>query len=594
LQTIHDFARHQLLAAGEADSLRDGHAAHFLPLTEALNAQLEQALNLETLQSLEDEHDNLRAALQWLLDQNDAGAALRLVSALALFWATHGHFAESLSWYRKVLATVPPDASRVRAHAVWGLGHLGLYSMDLPGGYGTAETEQAVTLARQLNDPVLLGRALADQGMLLAFAAPEVGMSTLEQAVAAARRADDDWTLATALSFLAFAWIFHRDRPDLAEPLLDELAGIAARSGSLYWRAWHSLLVGIARGRVGRLGEARVALEAVSESSWELSDPLLESWSAAFLTEVLIWTGDYDRTEAVVARSLAWHVRSAFARAEWMQFRLAITALTRGDFTEVHHHLDAVTPTFVQCGIPFIMEEACVLRSRLALEEGDLASARSACEEASAIATNLGSSWQMVEVHRARGRLARVEGDAAAAEDLHHRSLALCIEHGFRGVATETLEALASLATGGESWAEASRLFGAAAALRDATGQVRWPLDQPAYDADLARLQDSLGAEAFEKAWHEGLALSMEEAAAYASRARGERKRPSTGWAALTPTELEVAALATQGLTNAQIGSKLFITAGTAKIHLSNIYRKLGVANRAQLAVQATARGIAS
>ena len=49
-------------------------------------------------------------------------------------------------------------------------------------------------------------------------------------------------------------------------------------------------------------------------------------------------------------------------------------------------------------------------------------------------------------------------------------------------------------------------------------------------------------------------------------------------------------ALAAQGLSNAQIGGKLFITAGTAKVHLSNIYRKLGVANRAQLAAQATAR----
>jgi DNA-binding CsgD family transcriptional regulator len=230
----------------------------------------------------------------------------------------------------------------------------------------------------------------------------------------------------------------------------------------------------------------------------------------------------------------------------------------------------------------------------VALEEGDLPAARAALEEALAVSTNLGTPWLLTEVHNARGRLSRAEGESTTAEDLHHEALALCVEYGFRGVATETLEALAALAAGGESGAEAARLFGAASALRDSTGQARWPLDQPAYDADVARLQASLGDEAFEKAWHEGLALSMEEAAAYASRARGERKRPSTGWAALTPTELEVVALATQGLTNAQIGSKLFITAGTAKVHLSNIYRKLGVVNRAQLAVQATARGIGS
>jgi DNA-binding CsgD family transcriptional regulator len=87
--------------------------------------------------------------------------------------------------------------------------------------------------------------------------------------------------------------------------------------------------------------------------------------------------------------------------------------------------------------------------------------------------------------------------------------------------------------------------------------------------------------------------LSLEEAAAYAARARGRRRRPSSGWAALTPTELAVVAFATQGLTNAEIGRRLFITAGTAKIHLSHIYAKLGVANRTELAARATERRVA-
>src|SRR5206468_4158386 len=55
----------------------------------------------------------------------------------------------------------------------------------------------------------------------------------------------------------------------------------------------------------------------------------------------------------------------------------------------------------------------------------------------------------------------------------------------------------------------------------------------------------------------EGSALSLEEAAAYASRARGERKRPSSGWAALTPTELVVVALAAQGQSYDEIGPSM-------------------------------------
>jgi DNA-binding CsgD family transcriptional regulator len=102
------------------------------------------------------------------------------------------------------------------------------------------------------------------------------------------------------------------------------------------------------------------------------------------------------------------------------------------------------------------------------------------------------------------------------------------------------------------------------------------------------------GDEAFTNASREGAALTLEEAAAYASRSRGERKRPSTGWAALTPTELDVVALAAQGHTNAEIGRQLFISPGTAKVHLSHVYTKLGIANRAELAAQAIRRGLAA
>lgn len=84
--------------------------------------------------------------------------------------------------------------------------------------------------------------------------------------------------------------------------------------------------------------------------------------------------------------------------------------------------------------------------------------------------------------------------------------------------------------------------------------------------------------------------MSIEAAVAYATRARGERKRPSSGWASLTPTEIEVAHLAAQGLSNPEIARKLFIAVGTTKIHLSNIYAKLGVANRTQLTAELTRR----
>jgi predicted ATPase/class 3 adenylate cyclase/DNA-binding CsgD family transcriptional regulator len=592
LQTIHDFALGQLISAGEADAVRDCHASWFLALAEASAAELEEAARLDVLRSLEDDHDNLRAALVWFMECHDVEAAQRLVSSLTLFWGTHGHFSESREAFRKVLASSPAEPSSLRGRVLWGLGHLSLLSMDFPGGYGMAETEQAAALGRQLEDPILLGRAFADQGMLMAFVAPEAGIGMLEQAVDAGRRAADGWTLAGALSFLALHQVFHRDRSDLAEPLLDELARQRAASGNPYWRGWWGMAAGLTRWRQGRLAEARIELEAASTIAWELADPTLEAFSAAFLADVQIAQGHHEAASGTVTRSLAWQCRSAFCRGEWVQSKLAIIGLARGDIAEVRRQLAVVSPALQLSGIPFINVTLKVVEGRAALAEGDLVTARSAFEEAMTVTGNLDVPWLLVEARTALARLAWAENDPARAEDLHHGALALCVQFGFRGIAAEILEALAGIAVAGESSAEAARLLGAADVLRATTGQARWPLDQQAYDADMVELRGCLGDEALEAAWREGGALSFEEAAAYASRARGERKRPSTGWASLTPTELEVVALAAQGLSNAQIGQRLFITAGTAKVHLSHIYAKLGMANRAELAAQATARAL--
>ena len=100
--------------------------------------------------------------------------------------------------------------------------------------------------------------------------------------------------------------------------------------------------------------------------------------------------------------------------------------------------------------------------------------------------------------------------------------------------------------------------------------------------------RDSLGESNFQAAWDEGTALTIEEAIAYVRRGRGERKRPSKGWASLTPTELDVVRLACEGLGNKQIATRLFVSPRTVQAHLSHVYSKLGVGSRVQLAQEAS------
>ena len=151
----------------------------------------------------------------------------------------------------------------------------------------------------------------------------------------------------------------------------------------------------------------------------------------------------------------------------------------------------------------------------------------------------------------------------------------------------DILECLAALAGQDGSHREAARLFGAAQSIRQRMGAVRFKIYDAGYEASVAALRDALGEQDFDAAWAEGAALSTEEAIAYAQRGRGERKRPTSGWASLTPTERDVVRLVSDGLGNKDIATRLFVSPRTVQTHLTHVYTKLGLTSRVQLAQEA-------
>ena len=154
---------------------------------------------------------------------------------------------------------------------------------------------------------------------------------------------------------------------------------------------------------------------------------------------------------------------------------------------------------------------------------------------------------------------------------------------------SDTLECLATVAGDIGNYREAARLYGSAAAIRQRMGAVRFKVWDPGYEASVAALRNVMGEDDFEAAWAEGAAMSTEEALAYAKRGRGERKRPTTGWASLTPTERDVVRLVSEGLGNNGIATRLFVSPRTVQSHLTHVYTKLGLTSRVQL-VQEAAR----
>jgi DNA-binding CsgD family transcriptional regulator len=192
------------------------------------------------------------------------------------------------------------------------------------------------------------------------------------------------------------------------------------------------------------------------------------------------------------------------------------------------------------------------------------------------------------------GRLALAAGETSEAQRYVHDALDRLVTKGFALDIPDCLDILAAVAATQDSFEEAARLLGVAAAGRERLGIVRLP-PEPEFWADVElTTRGALGDDLYDIAFAAGAALATDEAVAYARRARGERKRPSRGWDSLTPTELVVVRHIAAGLTNRQIGERMFISAGTVKIHLSHVFAKLGIPSRSQLAADATKRALGS
>jgi DNA-binding CsgD family transcriptional regulator len=220
--------------------------------------------------------------------------------------------------------------------------------------------------------------------------------------------------------------------------------------------------------------------------------------------------------------------------------------------------------------------------AEILLGSGDLTAARAWAEKAAAVVPG---SFRLRAL-TVRAFVALAQGEADQAERDLHDALAVATETRAYLRLPDTLEGLARIEADGGNPEGAVRLLGAAHGMRERTGQVRWPMHQPDFDAAVAATRQSLG-DTFDTAWAEGVALSAEEAIAYAQRGRGERKRPSSGWGSLTPTELDVVRLVQDGLGNKEIAARLFISHRTVQTHLTHVYTKLGLASRVQLAQEA-------
>jgi DNA-binding CsgD family transcriptional regulator len=580
LETVRQYSLEKLAGSGEADAVRTRHRDYYTSLAAVLDAPAEHDYE-QLIEKAEIEIDNLRAAFLWSRENSDVELSLALASSLQPLWEGRGRLREGLVWFDAALADLETQhaevAARVRARALADRAVLAI-RVDIADSLDQAE--QALSIAREVDDPALLARALTACGSIAAFVTRfELARAYFAEAIGLARALDDRWRLGQILAFQAMAASVAGD-PIATRAAAEEGRDLAEAIGDRFVSRYCRWCLGVAQVYQGDLAGAAAQFAEMVTEARAAHDGILESASLAYYGAVLAFQGETSaaRAAADAAIEAAAEVGGIYAGTGYVALALAASAAgdaaTLRDAAEAGPHLSA---------LPQSAAIQRTISAQAALAVGDLLAARRGTDEA--VATTTGFYLTVALLTRARVAIAQDEPEQGERDA--HDAIACAAETEAYLHLPDILECLAALAGRAGSHREAARLFGAAHAIRERRGAVRFKLWDADYEGSVMALRDALGENEFDSAWAEGAALSAEEVIAYAQRGRGERKRPANGWASLTPTERDVVRLVSEGLGNKDIATRLFISPRTVQTHLTHVYTKLGLSSRMQLAQEA-------
>ena len=447
------------------------------------------------------------------------------------------------------------------------------------------------------SSPALPGAERAAAWAWAGFARMSLGdldgaAASAEQARSAAAAAADHLTVSVAMTTLARV---SESRGHLRDALqiTDEAMHLADESPG---RLGHRYPIRATRGHIlielGRPEEARSALGAGMRISEEIGVrwPLL--LYQGFLALERFITGEWDDAIAELEASfeLADEIQTVVARAHGI---LSLISLHRNDLSRAEEAAGAAARDLAGWGSGYRTTWAAWPRALIQEAGGELGQALATMTGAWDTCARLGLALDYPAVGADLVRLALASGDIGRARDASAAVTEVAARNEVpwmtgaalrcRGLIeddAEILQAAAGACAGG------SRPLGLALACEDAGAafarQGRLDRARPLLDQALG-IYERLGA-ARDLARAEA---TLREAGIRRGR-RGTRGRPQIGWASLTPAEHAVAGLVAEGLSNPQIGERLYISRRTVQTHLAHMFAKLDIATRAQLAVDVT------
>jgi predicted ATPase/class 3 adenylate cyclase len=306
LETIREYGLELLVASGELESVREAHAMYFLELSERADLDLSASDSPERLDRLEQEHDNLRAAMHWSLEdiERREQIALRMGGALRSFWYVRGYLSEGLDFLERAMMGSNEVEEPTRAAALYAAARL----YEARGDYDRAEPflVKSLVLYRELGNPERIAYALhlqADiawrRGIL------DMARSLAEESLAVFRELGDRGAIASLLLHLG-ALAADQGEYARARDLLEESLAINRELGdkgnipdSLFNLARAYFFSG------SELGAARVLLEESLSLFRQLNDKESIGYCLCLLGLLTLEQGDVTTARSLVEQSVA-------------------------------------------------------------------------------------------------------------------------------------------------------------------------------------------------------------------------------------------------------------------------------------------------
>lgn len=174
LEVVREFAFEKLAESGKADEIKRLHAGFYTSLAESAEPELSGGQAAEWLETLEQEYDNLRSALEWSLE-NEPETALRIVGAIFRFWIRRGYLAEGFKWSKQALEKSGEETDAMLcARAFHGIGTLSRIQGDSKAA--ALYCEESLRLSREVGDKQLISYSLGGLGSV------KIEQGDLEQA----------------------------------------------------------------------------------------------------------------------------------------------------------------------------------------------------------------------------------------------------------------------------------------------------------------------------------------------------------------------------------------------------------------------------